>query len=127
ISSKTMKLSAWVAVSHFTVILSASLAATRTTKPDCFFNVKTNETWKVVWEDNFNTGDLSRDWLIEHETNYCSGRLNPTDLSLHPSPNSIYRPHREWTANAQLQHESNRECSNQGWIPGHGGQARGLL
>ena len=84
-----MKFSIWLAVSQFTLILSTSFGAIQTTTTDCFFNTQTNETWKVVWEDNFDTDDLSSNWLIRHETNNCPGKLSPTDLSLNRRFNSI--------------------------------------
>ena len=84
-----MKLSIWLAVSQFTLILSTSFGAIQTTTTDCFFNTQTNETWKVVWEDNFDTDHLSSDWLIRHETRYCSGRLSSTGLPLNRRLKSI--------------------------------------
>src|SRR5690625_1748797 len=73
-----MKLSTCLAASHLILILFTSFRAIQTTTAYCFFNIQTNETWKVVWDDNFDADDLSSNWLIRHETNYCDGRLSPT-------------------------------------------------
>src|SRR5688500_9478788 len=103
-----MKLSIWLAVSEFTLILSTSFGAIQTTTTDCFFNTQTNETWKVLWADNFDTNTLSRNWSIRHETNFCSGKRSPSSLALNHRFNSIdYNTHRKWSKNGQLQHESN--------------------